>query len=321
LKENLAAALLYACEWPQALEQGCPLVDPMCGSGTLLIEAAMMACDYAPGIHRHYFGFEGWKGHESVLWAELLEEAKNRRRSCPVDIAGADHDLEAVEACRHNLLLAGLDEVVTVGHLSLAQGSVHDEKQGLEGLLITNPPYGERLSTDTHFYSELGKNLSRHYSGWHCALFTASSAPHSRIRLPMSRTLQVRNGGIDCLLLTGDIPSTGGKNSGQLPPALEGAEDLSTGTAAAKMSGAALYRGPKDDSADVVRVGDSVIDPSDFINRVKKNQRSLKGWLKQNNVNAYRLYDSDLPDYAVAIDIYEGSSKHCVVQEYQAPRY
>jgi len=273
LKENLAAALLYACQWPEAVEAGQSLVDPMCGSGTLLIEAAMMACHQAPGLYRTYFGFEGWRGHDSEVWAELLAAAKE----------------------------------------------------------------SERLAADTRFYSDLGKNLSRYYAGWDCALFTSLTAPHSRMRLPLNRTLQVQNGGIDCLLLTGSIPSTGHRKSKDVSDRVEDrsssstVEDQSESTtadqpedpvnASAKLSGADLYRGRREEDEDEAESAgaEATIDPTDFINRVKKNQRSLKGWLKQSDIKAYRLYDSDLPDYAVAIDIYEGSTRHCVVQEYQAP--
>ena len=327
LKENLAAALLLSAGWPEAIERGLPLVDPMCGSGTLLIEAAMMACNMAPGLLRDYYGFEGWKGHDADLWQATLDAARAAVRPTPVIIAGSDQDARAVDNCRHNLAQAGLEDSVSVALIALADGRPEVLEGVSEGLLVTNPPYGERLAGDARFYAGLGSSLSRQYAGWQVALFTAEEAPYARARLPLSKHFRAKNGGIDCVLLVGEIPRTGKARSaevaGGLPPAgLPAAEFDSSGEATSHDSAydseadkqhpqASLYRGPREAALDV--------DATPFANRLRKNRRALKGWKKQGGIHAYRLYDSDLPEFAVAVDLYESDSLHCVVQEYQAP--
>jgi len=326
LKENLAAALLYASGWPAAIEEGLAFVDPMCGSGTLLIEAAMMACRQAPGIQRDYFGFLGWKGHDETLWDSLKSNARDTVRPCPVRIAGADQDPTAIDNSRHNIAMAGLSDAIEVEQMAMADGRPAGIGDAGQGVLITNPPYGERLAADNTFYSNLGTDISRYFAGWRCALFTATSAPYARARLPLSQTLQVKNGGIDCVLLTGDVPAAamGRRKPSQLADTVndKNAGNLNESDAFFgddEHPQSSLYRGRReqdDDPADAVELA---VDATDFVNRLKKNQKALKGWIRQNNVHAYRIYDADLPEFAVAIDIYKGAETHCVVQEYQAP--
>ncbi len=329
LKENLAAALLLSAGWPEALERGLPLADPMCGSGTLLIEAAMMACNKAPGLLRDYYGFLGWKGHDTALWQETLDAAHAAVRPSPVVIAGSDQDARAIDNCRHNLAQAGLEDSVSVAVIALADGRPAALEDVGEGLLVTNPPYGERLAGDARFYAELGSSLSRQYAGWQVALFTAEEAPYARARLPLSKHFKAKNGGIECVLLVGEIPRTGKARSTTAAandssrnelPAVEfdaGEDDAARDgnetpepTTDSLHPQTSLYRGPRE-ALDV--------DATPFANRLKKNLRALKGWKKQCEIHAYRLYDSDLPEFAVAVDIYESDSLHCVVQEYQAP--
>lgn len=357
LKENLAAALLLSAGWPAMVEQGLPLVDPLCGSGTLLIEAAMIACHQAPGLQRDYFGFLGWKGHDKEAWQSVREDALATKRESPVMIVGCDQDAQAVANCRLNLKQAGLSDAVTVQNLSLSAGRAEALLGIPGGLLMTNPPYGERLAGDASFYNELGRSLSRFYGGWECALFTAQEAPYARARLPLGKQLRARNGGIDCVLLMGRIPATG-KQAPALGSAASSVEATSSSVAEGEVPAilepvnrddaanaatvsplqeavhpqAALYRGRSAGSGvagseqataqvqTYQRPDDLYVDATPFANRLKKNQRGLKGWLKQTGIRAYRLYDSDLPEFAVAVDIYAAEQQtHCVVQEYQAP--
>ncbi|MFK7852940.1 MAG: bifunctional 23S rRNA (guanine(2069)-N(7))-methyltransferase RlmK/23S rRNA (guanine(2445)-N(2))-methyltransferase RlmL [Granulosicoccus sp.] len=321
LKENLAASVLLASGWPDAIEQGKPLIDPMCGSGTLLIEAGMIACNQAPGLHRDYFGFQGWKLHDSTLWESLKQDAIAAQCSSPVSIVGADQDSSAIAICRDNIERAGLGDVVSVQRRDLADGRPEVLPFDAQGLLISNPPYGERLAGDSAFYSQLGSDLSRYYAGWQCSLFTAQAAPYMRARLPLSKAMQTRNGGIDCVLLVGTIPKAGAKSTASTSlgdPTINQSVDQDALDQA--HSQASLYRGPRSSSnGSVDAAGDLVVDASPFVNRLKKNQRALKGWVKQNAIHAYRLYDADLPEFSVAIDVYNADSRHCVVQEYQAP--
>ncbi len=320
LKENLAAALLRAAGWPEASAHNAVLVDPLCGSGTLLIEAAMMACQIAPGLSRSYFGFDGWKGHDAAVWKALKSDAHARRQPSQAVIVGADQDEQAVSYCLQNIQQAGLAESIQVEHMSLAGGRPASVQQSSSGLLITNPPYGERLAADGPFYASLGADISRAYAGWECALFTAEAAPFSRARLPLRPLLNVRNGGIDCVLLTGTIPRSGASGNAiasDEPVELDGSASRSD-DATADHPQTSLYRKPR---SATVSAGSAApdVDVAGFVNRLKKNQRALKGWLRQNAISAYRLYDADLPEFAVAIDVYDSDVRHCVVQEYQAP--
>ena len=207
LKENLAAAILLATGWQESLEQGHALFDPLCGSGTLLIEAAMMATNQAPGLLRSYFGFQGWKHHDEPSWHSLLSNAQQAVRTSPVVIAGADQDPQALENCRQNLEAAGLEAAVSVVCQPVNSAPPAVVADIHTGCLVANPPYGERLAGDARFYADMGAAFSRHYAGWSCALFTATEAPYARARLPLSSVLKTRNGGIDCVLLKGDIPA------------------------------------------------------------------------------------------------------------------
>ena len=320
LKENLAAALLYAADWPDNVSAGLALADPLCGSGTLLIEAAMMACQIAPGLSRPYFGFLGWKGHDAEMWEGMKAEAAAMRQASPVAIVGSDSDERAISNCLQNIEQAGLQDSIQVEHLALSSGRPGALQTHKTGLVMTNPPYGERLAADDAFYASLGADISRAYAGWACSLFTAEAAPYHRARLPLRPKLQVRNGGIDCVLLVGDIPR-GGAMAAAPAPSVESASAPVFNEAVSEQAEhpqSALYRKPHSASVDVESQS-PLVDIKGFVNRLKKNQRALKGWLGQNGITAYRLYDADLPEFAVAIDVYESDERHCVVQEYQAP--
>ncbi len=281
LKENLAAALLIHAGWPGMAEQQACFVDPMCGTGTLLIEAASMACKRAPGIDRDYFGFLGWAGHDAELWQRLTTDAAANQLQTSCIIAGSDIDKKMVAATRQNLVAAGLDNVVSVETLSVMKGKPAAIKNVFQGLLLSNPPYGERLAGDAAFYADLGRALSQYYPGWQCGLFTADSAPSRHLSLPLQAKLQAANGGIDCHLLEGQIPAVRGRvASGSPTPA---------------------------------------IDTTAFANRVRKNLKAGKSWRKRQDIQAFRCYDADLPEFAVAMDVYDCQQRHVVIQEYQAP--
>lgn len=336
LKENLAAAILVASGWPDAVEHGSSLYDPLCGSGTLLIEAALIATNKAPGLSREYFGFLGWKQHDEEAWQQLLSLANAAIRPSQVLIAGSDQDRAAIDTCQANLEAAGVDDCVQVHCQSLDSAPPVSAHATGVGHVITNPPYGERLAADAHFYKTLGGDLSRYFGGWMCSLFTASAAPYARARLPLSTLLSTRNGGIDCVLLQGQIPAARVRVREVIAePSIEEAsiETNCDASSAEFLSNdseddsehpqAALYRSKQESNERVpVQEPDTnelYVDALPFINRIRKNQRNLKGWLKQSKINAYRLYDADLPEFAVAVDIIKTDTTHCVVQEYQAP--
>ena len=253
LKENLAAALLLAAGWPALADAGTPFADPLCGSGTLLVEAATIACRRAPGLERAHFGFLGWKGHDAALWARLVDEARAAVRAAPGPIAGGDRDASAVDAARRHAERAGVADAVSIERRALGGGTLDALAGADAGLLLTNPPYGERLAAGEAFYAELGEALSRDYDGWRSGVFTARAAPLAAARLALETRLEVANGGIDCVYAEGRVPSwTGGRSARGEPP-----DDASA----------------RDERA---------IDVEPFANRLRKNLRTLRGWRRQN---------------------------------------
>jgi 23S rRNA (guanine2445-N2)-methyltransferase / 23S rRNA (guanine2069-N7)-methyltransferase len=160
LKENLAAAILMRSGWPAMAEAGAALLDPLCGSGTLVIEAALMARDVAPGSLRSYFGFLGWAGHDRALWSRLLDEARERREAqsaAKLALRGFDRDAHAVRAAIENVERAKLRGVVHIERRELHELT---NDLGPVGLLVTNPPYGERIGDQEQLkllYATLGE--------------------------------------------------------------------------------------------------------------------------------------------------------------------
>ncbi|MDV3241120.1 MAG: THUMP domain-containing protein, partial [Methylocaldum sp.] len=176
LKENLAAAILLRAGWPRIAESGGHFVDPMCGSGTLPIEAALMASDFAPGLLRPHFGLFGSKQHNSALWQNLVIEAERRceagLRKLP-PIVGYDIDRQAVRIALANIEHAGL-----TGYVHVERKAMGDARpRHAFGLVAVNPPYGERLGDEktlVPLYIQLGETLKNHFVGWQATLLTGN---------------------------------------------------------------------------------------------------------------------------------------------------
>jgi putative N6-adenine-specific DNA methylase len=205
LKENLAAGILKLSGW----QPGTPLLDPMCGSGTFLLEAVQMALDDAPGLSREpgAFGFERLSDYAPELWRRLQRGAAERRREAPAEglqIFGRDLSVDAVARARQNLAHAGVDDLVTLEVCDLLQSHA----PAPSGTLIANPPYGERLADAeamAAFYPELGHVLKREYAGWHCWFLSADTALPKGIRLAAGRKIPLFNGPLECRLYGFDI--------------------------------------------------------------------------------------------------------------------
>jgi len=292
LKENLAAALLLRSGWPQLAAQQRPFIDPMCGSGTLLVEAAMIALKLAPGLLRRRFGFEHWLGHDHKTWQALQQEAREIRQhaleSTPVlEIHGYDASPDAINAARGNIKRAGLEALIRVSQRELAELKPLTHKQGLDGgLILTNPPYGERLSevpVITYLYRNLGDALKQHFVGWQAAVFTGNPELGKAIGLRAHKQYKLYNGAIASSLLLFRVE-----------------EERVIGN---------------DARATTTDPATAPID-SMFANRLRKNIKSLDKWARTEHIDCYRLYDADMPEYAVAVDRY-GDWVH--VQEYAAP--
>lgn len=299
LKENLAAAILIRAGWPAIAKQGGALLDPMCGSATLLIEGALMAADIAPGIERDYFGFDGWLGHVPSLWRRLVEEAEQRRdaglEAGLPEIRGYDASVKALNAADENIARAGLSRFVRVSRKELQHFAVPTHTEVTPGLVVTNPPYGERLGDEealVHLYQYLGERMRREFVGWQLAMITGNPDLGKRMGLRSHKQYQFRNGNIPSKLLLFKVT----------PEAFV--------IDAANRPGSPVVT----DKPEAVALSDAA---QMFANRLRKNLRTIGKWAKQQGITCYRLYDADLPEYAVAIDVY-GPRVH--VSEYAPPK-
>ncbi|MEE8057784.1 MAG: bifunctional 23S rRNA (guanine(2069)-N(7))-methyltransferase RlmK/23S rRNA (guanine(2445)-N(2))-methyltransferase RlmL [Pseudomonadales bacterium] len=299
LKENLAAAILLRADWPGMAAQGGALLDPMCGSGTLLIEGALMSANIAPGLLRQHWGFSGWLGHEPKLWAALIGEASEIRgvalsRQWP-EIRGYDASPRAIENAEENIARAGLVGKVRVLRKELARFVKPTHASIDQGLVVTNPPYGERLGEESsllHLYRNLGQTLKQEFSGWRAAVFTGNPDLGKQMGLRCKKHYQLFNGAIPCKLLSFDIQPdyfVADKSRQRVSDQ----HNLSSEPAVELSPGAIM-----------------------FANRLRKNRKQLQRWVKKNAISCYRLYDADMPEYAVAVDYYAGWVH---VAEYTAP--
>jgi len=293
LKENLAAAILIRATWPQLAQNDAPLVDPLCGSGTLLIEGALMALDRAPGLLRPTFGFLKWKQHDRDLWQGLREEAEARAEKGiqrPVQpFFGFDKDPGIIEQARANAVRAGVEDAISFQVQDIKALKTPETK--VPGLLIANPPYGTRMGKMMNLenlYNTLGDRLKQHYKGWSAGVFTASPDLAKKMGIRARKQYHLYNGPIPCKLLNFDI-----QEEWVMHPRRPGRPLSQTGKPAALDPGSEMFQ-----------------------NRLKKNLRIIGKWARKEGITCYRLYDSDMPEYAVAIDVYEDQLH---VQEYRAP--
>ncbi|MBK7766032.1 MAG: class I SAM-dependent RNA methyltransferase [Sulfuritalea sp.] len=207
LKENLAAGILRLSGWQPHATPAQPLLDPMCGSGTFLLEAAQICLDDAPGLSREAgdFGFEHLKSFDAGLWRTLQREAAARRREATaLPIFGSDNSADAVARTRQNLAHAGLDGLVTLETSDLLKRSA----PAPAGVLVANPPYGERLGSEEElaaFYPLLGDALKQRFAGWNCWFLSADTRLPKLIRLQTSRRIPLYNGALECRLYNIEI--------------------------------------------------------------------------------------------------------------------
>jgi 23S rRNA (guanine2445-N2)-methyltransferase / 23S rRNA (guanine2069-N7)-methyltransferase len=285
IKENVAAAILMRTGWNELAQSLNTLYDPMCGSGTFLIEGAWMLGDVAPGLLRSELGSPGWLGHQAELWDGAIARAHKRRKvGLPklknYRFIGHDSDTHAVQAARANAQEAGLSSCVEIKTIDLHK-TLGTAPPG-PGLLVTNPPYGERLNSTAQLqilYRQLGRHLKEDLPRWKASILTGNPDLAKTIGLKPHRRNVLMNGKLRCNLLRFDI----------FPDQSEVTENIGS----------------------VQRVPHSPLD-----NRLMKNLRKIKPYLKRETVTAYRLYDADMPEFNVAVDVYGAA---VLVQEYKAP--
>jgi len=301
LKENVAAGILLRAGWQELVGLGsgrsgdppAQFLDPLCGSGTLCIEAALIAADHAPGLKREYFGFLNWRGHDAALWARLCTEAHGRARegdATTVRLLGRDQDERAIEQARANARRAGIAALVQFERGALAEARPPAATGA--GLVCTNPPYGERLADRARahrVHRELGALLRERFQGWSAAVLTTAELG-LELGLRAHRTHTVWNGPIECRLLRIQVAPQAQREPGTLGRGVE----QHKGSPGARM----------------------------FANRLGKNIKRLRSWAERAGISCYRLYDADMPEYAFAIDLYqviEPQESWLSVQEYAAP--
>ncbi|MBP2280429.1 23S rRNA (guanine2445-N2)-methyltransferase / 23S rRNA (guanine2069-N7)-methyltransferase [Psychrobacter sp. PL19] len=315
LKENLAAALLYSAGWHKQNEAGdAPyynaLVDPMCGSGTFIIEALLMHCDYAVGIDKaaNQFGFYQWQHHDEKLWLAMIDDAQTRFRDAlaiaceqpdtlPL-ILGFDADSGAIVATEKNLIAAGLQDLLplidletrALDQLSNTLRPMINDGRLSNPLIITNPPYGERLGDEEMIkplYQAIGLILQDSFAGSGIdpmlGILAAKVEQVDILPIKDPKTLRCHNGAITVYFRYGQLIAG---QVGHLMSRFEKREIESE-------------------------------EGQDFINRLQKNLARLKKQAAKDQVSNLRVYNADLPDFKVAIDLY-GDYVH--VQEYAPPK-
>jgi 23S rRNA (guanine2445-N2)-methyltransferase / 23S rRNA (guanine2069-N7)-methyltransferase len=286
LKENLAAALIIRSGWLANTSK--PLVDPMCGSGTILIEAVAMATKQAPSIYRASWGFEFWLKHDEESWLKQLNKAIDdsahgleQANINSLKVFGVDIDAGVLKTAQQNARNANVQRFI---EFKCQNTNDMNNVYGQAGTILFNPPYGERIGELPELVENFvlfGQKLKSQFIDWRVAILTANVELLSMLKLSSFKRYKFKNGPLDCQLALYNVDS-------------------------------------KQLAKDAVNPESSFAEQdSAFANRLKKNGKALKGWLKSNQIDCYRLYDADIPEYNVAIDIY---GEYLVIQEYAAPK-
>lgn len=291
LKENLAAALLIRAGWPERLKMSEDLIDPMCGSATLLVEGAFMACDQAPGLIRKRWGFEHWKQHDVDLWQQLITKAEQKladgRKRFHGEIFGFDKNPSVLDHAEDNIRRAGVAELITLKQMAIEQ---NDFQAPENSLIIVNPPYGERLEerhSALSIYGMMGDWLKANAQGSMVAYLSPDRDMSRATGIRVDRFYRFYNGQIPVELCCSEVIQEN------------------------------FYSSSYSQSLDILPD-----DAQQLANRIKKNMKKITKWLKKESIHCYRIYDADLPEFNVAIDCFTDSisnKKYFHVQEYEAP--
>lgn len=342
LKENLAAAIVLRSGFDGSQN----FIDPMCGSGTLLLEAAAIATDLAPGLKRSNFGFfnlsfftQPTKGLRapaapenatpensatddtelsgSQVWQQLIAQAQakaaaglERVKQAGVRFYGFDADSQVIAWAQENCEHAGLSEVITLQTCPLEQFT-NPCAQDAPCVVVTNPPYGERMGNFNELialYTTLGQKLRTLFSVGKAAVISSSPELLSCLRLAQDKSYRLFNGALECQLRVFSLHAQPGAG------AATSADSAADSAASAAASGVAAEAST---TVSPAVVAGAEVAP-DFANRLSKNLKHLSKWADREQISAYRVYDADLPEYNAAIDRY---NQCYVIQEYQAPSF
>lgn len=282
LKENVAAAMLIRAKWPELASKGYLLHDPFCGSGTLVIEATLMAANFAPGLLRNDQSLHCWEQHQPELWQILRQQAEEQIIPLTHRLCGTDSDPQAITIAEANAMRAGISDWVSFTSLPLNALNNAVVTPNTQGLVVANPPYGERLGEErelTTLYKQIGSVLNTHFQGWRATILTSNLMLAKSIGLRAEKQYTLYNGALECKLYCFDISTSNQLRHDDQRPLSENAQMLA--------------------------------------NRLQKNARHLNKWAKRHAISCYRIYDADLPEYAYAIDLY---NDYAVLQEYVAPK-
>ena len=297
LKEHLAAAVLYRSDWYKTVLDSNPgvFLDPFCGSGTLVVEAALLARDIAPGlIRKQPYAFEKLSSFDAEIYEQVLselseraEEAKNRE----IKIYASDISRTAVEIAKAAALKAGVYDDITFSVKDFTLFTSEDVPSS-KGYIVTDPPYGIRMKDfdESKLYSKLGAVCQENFKGWKISILCGDSELLSLIDMKPERTNSLFNGGILCQLAHYSVFSDEEKQE-LIQRAIKRREER--------------LAQPLSEGAQMA------------YNRLKKNLAELKPIMEKEGVTCYRIYDADMPEYSAAIDMYEG--KWINLQEYAPP--
>lgn len=324
MKENLAAGILIRAGWPSIAAEGGALLDPMCGSGTILVEAALIAADIAPGLGRVNFGFERWLQHDHNIWQALRNEAHERRRKglekeLP-EIRGYDADIRVIRAAEENIVTAELDHWLRVSRKELAEFKKPTHTELKNGLVLSNPPYGERLGEVESLkmlYAHLGERLRNEFQGWRAGVFTGNPELGKQMGLRADKKYKLFNGTIPSELIMFTI-----SNEAFVQSRVEQDDRFSRDEEKRLAAEERVRESNRQEQAAALSNGAQML-----VNRLQKNLKQLEKWARKQDVFAYRLYDADMPEYSAAIDVYCGQTQpgkpeqwYANVQEYAAPK-
>lgn len=326
LKETLAAAMLREMQWHLKHKELCYFLDPCCGSGTLAIEAMLMAADIAPNLRRALlsnketlqegFAFEHLSFHKEQLWKDLLEAAAQRKEhglkaleASGLKIRAYDSDMTAVKAAQENLASLELDAYVHIEKRAFHQLSAlkpsEQAQDKTKGMIVCNPPYGERLQEADelkYLYRFLGERLKQQYPSWYIGVISSQIELIDTLGIEDYSQARFYNGSLKCIFRYGHLKVLDASDKSlELNYFVQRADAL----------------------ADKTLCNALEVDPKaeDFKNRILKNVRKLKPWVVKNNISNFRLYDADIPEFNAAIDCYQSNATMwVVVSEYAAPK-